>query len=227
MRRRVLLTLAAGGLLAGCGPRSGTPAASSSSTPARAAVAADYQWFTQDTDLRKGFFFGWVHDRTSQQVLDLMGADELERVDWRQLVGAGDGQRGADRYYFGVARVGDWALVIEDNGGLGRADDLLRRLSAGTTLVCHYRAPTDAGRFLLMADGITQLDFDPAVELRRAGTRAAELELMMEAVGFGASADPTYRTQAAFALTERLTGVAMTPELLREKTYLFSTAARG
>ena len=227
MRRRAVLALAAGGLLAGCGPRTGTPAASSSSTPVRAAVAADYRWFAQEAGLRKGFFFGWVHDRTSKQVIDRLDARELERIDWRQMVDSGDGQRGTDQYYFGVARVGDWVLVVEDNGGLGAADDLLRRLSAQTTVVCHYRAATGVGRFLLLADGVTQLDFDPADDLHRTGTRAAELRPLMTAVGFGASTAPGYRTQAAFALTERLTGVAMTPELLREKTYAFSTTARA
>ena len=153
-----------------------------------------------------------------------MGAKELERIGWDQLVGAGDGQRGpADRYYFGVARVGDWALVIEDNGTLGRADELLRALATDTTLVCNYRAATGAGRFLLMERGVTELDFDPALDRRRTGTRAAELQPMIEAVGFAASTDPAHRIRSAFALTERLTGVALTPELLQTKTYLFST----
>ena len=227
----MFLGLAAGGLLAGCGPRTGTPAPSSSSpsappssVAARAAVADDYRWFDDEADLRKGFFFGWVHDRTSQQVLDRMGAKELERIGWHQLVGAGDGQRGpADRYYFGVARVGDWALVIEDNGTLGRADELLRALATDTTLVGNYRAATGAGRFVLMERGVTELDFDPALDRRPSGSRAAELQPLIEAVGFATSTDPAHRIRAAFALTERLTGVALTPELLQTKTYLFST----
>ncbi|GAB2580173.1 hypothetical protein Aab01nite_56570 [Paractinoplanes abujensis] len=193
---------------------------------AREAVAADYAWFEGVADLRKGFCFVWVRDVRPAQVLKRMGAKELERIGWQQMVGAGDGQRGAiEKYYFGVSRLDDdWSLVIEDNGTLGRADDLLRPLSEGTTLVCLYRATDGSGRFLLLEDGAAQLEFDPAAPARRDGARAESLAPEISAAGIGAGGDAT---AGAFALAERLTGVGLSLELLQERTYLFSEVPTG
>jgi hypothetical protein len=193
-------------------------------TPGREAVAADYAWFSQVRELGKGFCFVWVRGVPTAQVLKRMGAEELERIGWQQMVGAGDGQRGvADKRYFGVSRIADdWALVVEDGGSLGRADELLRPLSAGTTVVCLYRAADGRGRFLLLEDRAVRLDFDPTSDAYRSGSEAAELGLMIKAVGFGGAADPAQRTAAALALAERLTGVPLSLAQLQERTYLFS-----
>lgn len=197
----------------------------------RAAVADDYRWFAADTDLTKGFCFTWVQNLVPRQVLDRLGATELERVGWRQLVGSGDGQLpGADRFFFGVARVDDWSLIVEDAGALGATDALARSLSAGTRLVSHYQDGAGRGRFLLLSDRGVELDFDPAEPGRRVGLRAQELAPILEAAGFngvndtsGASRPSSVATEAAFALTERVTGVAMTAELLTTRTYVLAT----
>jgi hypothetical protein len=198
----------------------------------RAAVADDYRWFAADTDLTKGFCFTWVQNLVPQQILDRLGATELERVGWRQLVGSGDGQLpGADRFFFGVARVDDWSLIVEDAGALGATDALARPLSAGTRLVSHYRDGAGRGRFLLLADQETELDFDPIEPGRRAGLQAQELAPILEAAGFTGVNDTAavargpsaVATAAAFALTERVTGIAMTLELLTTRTYVLAT----
>lgn len=229
VRRRGLLTLVVGGLLAGCGSRTDTPsrgAASPSVLPSevaavREAEAADYAWFSQVADLRKGFCFVWVRGVRPAQVLKRMGGKELERIGWRQMVGPGDGQRGAiEKLYFGVMRLDDeWSLVIEDNGTLGRADELLRPLSEGTTLVCVHKAADGSGRFLLMEDRVVQLDVDPGRPERRTGTRAAELASRLTVAGGGVT--------GALALAERLTGVRVSLGMLEERTYLFSEVPTG
>ncbi|WP_236030818.1 DUF6461 domain-containing protein [Paractinoplanes lichenicola] len=236
-----MLSFVAAGLVAGCGSRGGTPSAVASGSPvgsrgpslspsevaaAREAGAADYAWFGRVAELRKGFCFVWVKDVRPAQVLKRMGAKELERIGWRQMVGAGDGQRGAiEKYYFGVSRLDDeWSLVIEDNGSLGRADELLRPLSEGTTLVCLYRAADGSGRFLLLEDGAVQLDFDPQAPNRRSGARVDALAQEISAVGIGAGGDAT---AGAFALAERATGVGLSLEMLQERTYLFSEVPTG
>jgi Family of unknown function (DUF6461) len=222
----VLLTA---GVVAGCGAQpAGVTAASSPSGPARPAVAGDYRWFASNTDLSKGFSFVWVKGLETHEVLDRLGAKELERVYWRQLVGSGDGQRGYSRQlFFGVTRINaDWALVVEDNGTLGATEPLLRSLSTGTTVISHYRAPSGKGRLLMLTDQGVDLDFDPLTAPPRPARRTAELASVISGAGFGASQDPGYCTAAAFALTERLTGVAMTEPLLASKTYRFGSAAR-
>jgi hypothetical protein len=198
----------------------------------RAAVAGDYRWFTADTDLTKGFCFTWVQNLGPRQVIERLNATELERVGWRQLVGSGDGQLpGADRFFFGVARVADWSLIVEDAGALGATDALARSLSAGTRLVSHYRDAGGRGRFLLLADRTTELDFDPIEPSRRAGRQAQELAPILEVAGFtgvtgvaaGTGRPSAVATEAAFALTERVTGIAMTLELLTSRTYVLAT----
>lgn len=191
-------------------------------------MAADYRWFASNSDLSKGFSFVWVKGLPTGEMLDRLGAKELERVYWKQLVGSGDGQRGHPRrLFFGVTRIDTtWSLVVEDNGTLGATESLLRPLSAGTTVVSHYRASNGRGRLLVLTNQGVDLDFDPLTAVPRPARRNAELASTIAAVGFGTSTDPAYCTAAAFALTERLTGVAMTEALLASNTYRFSEAPR-
>ena len=242
MHRRSLFLLLAAGSLTACEPRAtGTPRPSPSgawsSAAPHAAVAADYRWFAAERDFGKGFCFTWIKDLTPQQVLQRLGATELERVSWQQVVGSGDGERGGDRYFFGVARVDDWSLMVEDNGTLGTVDERMAPLSRGGTVISHYRGGDGHGRLLLIADGVTGLDFDPLAADRLRGSRAMELRPVIDGAGFAyarrlrlagdAAGYRAHCTQAAFALTERLTGVPMTRELLDTKTYLLSTVPRS
>ncbi|SNY75916.1 DUF6461 domain-containing protein [Paractinoplanes atraurantiacus] len=214
--------LAALGLLAACGEREPRPTPSAAAIK-RQATAADYAWFDGVTDLDKGYCFVWVAGLKPQQVLDRLKGKELERVAWQQLVGAGDGQRvSGGKYFFGVARLDATSLIIEDNGNLGLADQLLSELSVGTTVVCNYHGPQARSRFLVMSDRVVELEFDPASDGKRLGTRATELASTIGAVGF----TPATTQAASFALAERLTGVPLTLDLLKERTYLFSSAPR-
>ncbi|GAA0450730.1 hypothetical protein Ade02nite_75580 [Paractinoplanes deccanensis] len=220
MHRRHLLGLAALGLLSACGEKQPTPKPAATK---REATAGDYDWFTQVQDLRKGYCFLWVANTKPQEALRRTRGKELERIAWRQLVGAGDGQRvPGDKYFFGVTRIDTWSLVIEDNGTLGLADQLLSELSVGTRLVCNYREAGGRGRFLVVADRVVELEFDPGNAGKRLGTRAADLAPEIAEVGFTAGDSQA----AAFALAERLTGVPLTLDLLQERTYLFSAAPR-
>jgi hypothetical protein len=191
-------------------------------------VAGDYRWFASNTDLSKGFSFVWVKGLETTEVLERLGGEELERVYWKQLVGSGDGHRGdAGRMFFGIARMSEtWVLVVEDNGTLGTTESLLRPLSRGTTVISHYRGANARSRLLLITDQAVDLDLDPLAGSPRAGGKAAELASTLTAVGFGESRDPAQGTAAAFALTERLTGVAMTEDLLNAKTYVLGWARR-
>jgi hypothetical protein len=204
-----------------------------SATPAdpvaasRLAVADDYWWFALEPDLSRGFCFTWVQGLNPKQVLKRLGGTELERVGWQQLVGSGDGERfPGDRYFIGVASVDDWSLIVEDHGDLGVTDRLVLPLSVGTRVVAHYRAADGHGRFLLLDDAVIELDFDPTAAGKLSGSRATELAPMLAAVGFGPGDGPAVPIEASFALAERLTGIAMTKELLRDRTYLLTTVPR-
>lgn len=226
MHRRSLFWLLATATVGGCGrPDPARPAPSPSQGPSRPAVAEAYRWLVEGDEFAKGFSFVWVQALTTRQALARIGGKELERVFWRQLVGPGDGQRVAtDQRFFGMARVGGWVLIVEDNGSLAISDALLGRLSAKTTVVAHYRGADLHGRLSVLTDGVVGLRFDPQKDTDRTGPRAAELAGVLASAGVGESTDVATRTAAAFAVTERLTGIAMTRELLEEKTYLLGTA---
>lgn len=227
MRRRSLLFLATAGALAGCTSKQPTAPA----VAPRVAVAEDYWWFNLDQDLTKGFCFTWVQGLIPKQVLTRLGGKELERVNWQQLVGSGDGPQGAaDRYFIGVARVDDWSLIVEDAGDLGVTERLVLPLSKKTRVVAHHRGADGHGRFLLIEDGVIELDFDPLAPNRPGwpkGTEAGELAPLLTEVGFDASGRDLSRSmEAAFALTERLTSIPMTEDLLRSRTYLLTGVPR-
>jgi hypothetical protein len=250
-------------MLAGCGPLTAAAAPRASELPSaepsgaasvrpsgvvlagpsrvasagRAATAEDYLWFAGVDDLADGFCFTWVRGLTPEQVINATGGQDLERIDWEQLVGSGDGQQtGAEQYFYGVAHVADWSLLIEDNGTFGTTDDRVGPLSRGTTLVSHYRAGDGHGRLLVLEDEAVRLDFDPIEAEKITGRAADAFAPFLDAAGFSyaqrlrsgdQAAYRTYCTAAAFALTERLTGVAMTEKLLETLTYLLTSVPRS
>jgi hypothetical protein len=213
------------------------PAVSSLLVVGRAAVAEDYRWFGGVRDFGEGFCFTWIRERTPQQVIKQSGGKELERIGWDQLVGSGDGQEvGADRYFYGVAHVAEWTLMIEDGGTFGTTDSQVGPLSRGTTLISHYRGKDGRGRLLVLDDQSVRLDFDPMAADRIAGSGAEDLRPVIDGAGFAAAQRlrtgdrneyRAYCTEAAFALIERMTGVAMTKELLETLTYLFTSVPRS
>jgi Family of unknown function (DUF6461) len=215
---------------------SASPSGLVAGSEGRAATADDYLWFAGVDDLADGFCFTWVRGLTPAQVITATGGQNLERIGWEQLVGSGDGQQeGAEQYFYGVAHVGDWSLLVEDNGTFGTTDDRVRPLSRGTTLVSHYRARDGHGRLLVLEDEAVRLDFDPIEAGEITGRAADALTPVIDAAGFpyarrlrsgDQTAYRTYCTAAAFALTERLTGVAMTENLLETLTYLLTSVPR-
>lgn len=203
----------------------------------RAAVAEDYAWFAGVDDLAEGFCFTWVRGLTPQQVIKASEGKELERIGWEQLVGSGDGQAaGADRFFYGVAHVGEWALLVEDNGTFGTTDSEARSLSRGTTLVSFSWKAAGRGRVLVIEDGSYRLDFNPLAADKLSGWGAAELAPVVDAAGFGSARRlrggdqreyRRYCVSAAFAFVERVTGIAMTEELLQKLTYLLTSVPRS
>jgi hypothetical protein len=126
--------------------------------------------------------------------------------------------------------------MVEDNGMLGTTDERVQPLSKGTTLVSHYHGSDGHGRLLVLEDEEARLDFDPMDVAHRTGRGADSLLAVIDAAGFGSAerirmtGDPVlyrnYCMESAFALTERLTGVPMTLELLQSKTYVLASVPR-
>lgn len=225
--------------LAGCGSQQADGARPDPlrSSSWREATAGDYAWLTGETELVQGFCLTWVANLTTHDVIKRLGAQELQRVSWEQMVGSGDGQRaGAQSYFPGIATVGTWALILEDNDDLGVTDPLVRPLSAGTNLVAYHRDGDGNDRFLVLSDQQVRLDFNPDEPGTRTGEAVDELAGMIDAAGFGeaatvrrTSSDTTYRdycARSALALMERIVGLPITLDSLSTSTYMLASVPR-
>ncbi|MFD4507021.1 DUF6461 domain-containing protein [Streptomyces sp. NPDC058457] len=120
---------------------------------------------------------------------------------------------------------GDWTLVLHlGDGGTGMRSRFLETLSAGGRAVVHS---SNGGKpmhfFHWYEDGELRTTFEwPTV---RGGSTPDALNPVMRDVGFALSDDESETTErvdtkaAVLALTERLTGVRVTEELLQEAEY--------
>ncbi|BCY08336.1 hypothetical protein L3i22_034240 [Actinoplanes sp. L3-i22] len=136
---------------------------------------------------------------------------------WDSVPGPGD-----DDAMLAITDTGHWSLMVEYNGVTAIDDDLLRRLSAGTRLVANYRNVEDDGRFVLADDGVIVADFEPAVPEPMSGSAPDRIRAEMAGLGWADSSRRDYN-EAALVLTERLTGVPLTEELLSGSSFLAAT----
>ncbi|MER6444162.1 hypothetical protein DEJ51_01265 [Streptomyces venezuelae] len=116
---------------------------------------------------------------------------------------------------------GDWTLVVEFGGDLGTRPSLMEALSAGTRAVSHTSnggKPMDF--FHWYEDGELRVTFEWPAD--RTGSTPDDLNPLMREVGLNPTGDedPDVDGKAAvLALTERLTGVRVTGELLAGAEY--------
>lgn len=213
-RRNALLLLTVAGL-AGC-------SAPSAAVPVPGNPAAvDHLWPLREPGLASGFCFTLVRGLKPHQVIERLGGEELERIEWLRLVAAGDGERaGAGRYFVGVARVGDWSLIVEDNGSLGVTQRLVSPLSDGGRVLAYRSDAEGAGRLLVLRDGDLELDFDSRTPDRWGGMHPGAYMSAMRSAGLVGGTTVTQPTGPALAFLAEQTGVELTRELLTEMTYL-------
>lgn len=199
-------------------------------------TAADYGWIRATSSLFKyaldvGYTLTLVRGVAPSALLTLVGAEprgvceglrELieqhqefldETDDWPEsfLAGAftvrGEG--------------GDWTLALDFGGDLGTRPRLWEALSAGTRVVSHSSnggKPMDF--FHWHENGELRTTFEWPAD--RTGSTPDELNALMREVGLNPSGDQAPdvdRKAAVFALTERLTGVQVTEELLADAEY--------
>ncbi|MEU8820106.1 DUF6461 domain-containing protein [Actinoplanes sp. NPDC048796] len=239
--RFLAATLTAPLLVTGCTSRSPSPppppSPSSSPTPSSSPsadgrpTAADYAWFERNDELTVAFCFIWVESLSPAEVLKRLAARPIGKSGWRNDDYWSDSPGLRDREVVtAVTKVGNWSLIVEDNGTTAIEDDSLKRLSRATRVIANYRNVEGDGRFALVENGTIQVDFDPQDPTDRQGATPDRLLPDMAPAGLDMSespgldpADPAYvdvpYTEAAFALTERQTHIPFTPTLLHSATY--------
>ncbi|MFJ4874046.1 DUF6461 domain-containing protein [Streptomyces sp. NPDC088745] len=199
------------------------------------ATAADYMWFEEDfPDLAESYCVTLVHDVTPHELVRrLKGRPEPEVTGSTALVDTAYDLWGPSitRTYFGTTMLGAWTVMIEPNGWHGVNEAKALPASVGTRWISHYdnaNANND-GAFLWAEDTELRLHFELRDAGYRSGTRADDLLEEIRHLGFAFPEEPTdtdadLAVPAAFALAEHLTGLRVTPTLLRDTSFVCGTA---
>ena len=190
----------------------------SSSTPFRYALEVGYT-LTLVRDVSPATVFRWAQAEPRGRCTGLAGlvAESLEFLN--------DADGWPEAGIVGVFTVpgegGDWTLILDLGGDLGSRPRFMEALSAGTRAVSHS---SNGGKpmhfFHWYENGRLRTTFETA--RLRTGTTPDALNTVLTEVGLNPHGDdaPDVDAKAAvFALTERLTGVRLTEELLRDTDF--------
>jgi hypothetical protein len=167
VKRRSVLLLLPLVSVAGCSsPGSAEPLPSISAVP-------DFGWPARSADLTSGFCFTLVRGIKPYALIERLGGDELERVEWHRVIGPGDGEVGTrSRFFIAIGRVEDWSVIVEDNGTFGITREIVEPLSADGGEVVAYRGGGGRpGRLMVFRDGDLALDLDTSALDRPTGSR--------------------------------------------------------
>ncbi|MFE3453289.1 DUF6461 domain-containing protein [Nonomuraea sp. NPDC059194] len=181
------------------------------------ATPPDYSWLADDAG-DGSYDFTYVRGLTPEQLVTRLGG----RPDtftpggrhgpaWRTPPASG--------MTIGVTAVGDWAFVLGD-GSFGITEEIVMPLSAGTRLV---------SQFLLGVKGIDYFYWieDGEIRFYFIAQEGYPDEVPEELVKTMNEIDSLYRPFAypcegpSFLLSERLTGITLTEQLVMESTYLW------
>ncbi|MFC7645567.1 DUF6461 domain-containing protein [Streptosporangium lutulentum] len=217
------------------------------------ATPDDYSWFSSERfpGLAGAHCFTYVRGLTPEELVTRLGArvEDRSHMTLDELIW----DFSFDPYAwqtFGAVAVGDWVLMVEANGLLGITEEVITPLSAGTRLVSHlYFEGEGVEDFRWIDDGELRFDFthddgyshwieDGRIQLkfplpewglqeRYSEKTPDELAETMERID---SVYPPYTDPhegLAFLLAERLTGITLTPQLLKEPTYLCGAVPRS
>lgn len=189
-------------------------------------TATDYLWFEEDfPDLADAYCFTLVHKLMPADIIQrLSGDDEPALTGASALVEAAHElccRSDGARQLIAMTTLGAWTLMIEPSGYLGVTEDRALPASAGTTWISHFTNVNALDLFLWAQDGVVRLTFEPMFPDTRWGSTPDELLDLMHRVGFRFRDDPNpdLSPLAAFALADHLSGITITPELLRETTF--------
>ncbi|MCZ4537832.1 DUF6461 domain-containing protein [Gordonia terrae] len=207
----------------------------------------DYLWFNDDEFAgwrATGHVVSLIREATADGILDALSAYSRRT---RGIGLDGFGKRAQEFELLGlvpmmsqavqtvgVADIGDgWVLLIQHNSEyLGVTDELFRPVIDNHEVVSHFSNVNANSRFVWWRGGQQQISFEPMFatwDLDRARsipvTGSSTLyDLMSEVGGFqlGETDEPRtefFHLEASFALAERITGIAVTKELIESAEF--------
>ncbi|MFC7647430.1 DUF6461 domain-containing protein [Streptosporangium lutulentum] len=198
-------------------------------------------------DLGGAYCFTYVRGLTPEKLVTRLGVrvEDCSHMTLDELTSTAYSGYDGESMFFGVTAVGDWVLIVEVLGGLGVTEEIIVPLSAGTRLVSQYYLDIkDMDYFHWLEDGKTRFDYlnqDGYSHWIKNGKIQREFphqdgyseEMPDELAETMKRIDSVYPPHTypneglAFLLTERLTGITMTPQLLEESTYLCGSVLRS
>ncbi|WP_049567629.1 DUF6461 domain-containing protein [Nonomuraea sp. SBT364] len=180
----------------------------------------DYAWFSYERfpELAEAYCFTYVRGLTPGQLVARLGGRPADFTPMTLERLCETRHRSTyDTAFLGVMPLGDWAFLVEPNGGLGADERIITSLSARTRLVSQFRDVEGVEYFHWSENGEIRFSF---------GADEGYSEVVPDEV-----AEPMRRIDAdyadlypgdgpAFLLAEHLTGITLTPEMLKSSTYL-------
>lgn len=188
----------------------------------------DYSWFTSwRPEWAEAYCVTLVSDVTVDELTSSLGAtpqDPAPGFDafYRRAVESYD----PGNAVLGVTQVSDrWVLICEVNGFAGVTEQLMRPIAAGRTVVSHFRNINAVYQFTWWRDGLLLVDVDVLFPTQRFGADPDAILEHLHGVGLPLTdaADDVDLCAAGFALAQRLTGIACTPELFEQARYHVAT----
>ncbi|WP_405683624.1 DUF6461 domain-containing protein [Streptomyces sp. NBC_01387] len=199
----------------------------------------DYMWFEECfPDLADAYCITLVHELSPAELLRRLGGrTEPSRTGIPALVEAAYDSYApfsGTRTLFGMTTIGPWTLMVEPNGWHGVNEAKALPASVGTRWISHYdnsNANND-GAFLWAENTDRCLQFDLRDASHRYGSHPDDLLDVIRHLGFEFPEEPTTTDDldtdravpAAFALTEHLTHLRLTPTHLQDTAFICGSA---
>lgn len=125
----------------------------------------------------------------------------------------------------GIRNIGDWLLVVEDNGHQGSRAEVLRRVSHGTEVTSALWNAQSLTRFSHAVDGEVRTAFEALMPEYRQGTQPDGLEEIRAGLPWSScGSNGTDSVSLMLALSARITGGPLTPETFDGEFLTFPVA---
>jgi hypothetical protein len=190
-------------------------------------LAEQYAWFV-DYDGSDSYCLSVIKGRSPEEVLHLLGGDRARVLPNMDAVWQETQETEETEGIIAALAVEGWVLLFEPDGYRGVRRKVAERLSRGTQLVSHHRSVNMDTTFLWAENGIVQAEFELQSPWEIVGAKAGQVKSMLSEAGFADtdSADSTASSvylPAALALSEILTGLRITRNLLGDSQYMCAT----
>ncbi|MDX3103854.1 DUF6461 domain-containing protein [Nonomuraea angiospora] len=179
---------------------------------------ADVAWLAEDDELGDLWCLTFVRGVSEVEAILRLGADQesIRPLTYDELI-----DDGLFPETVLAGRAGDWTVLIEESGWTCAEADKAQALSAGTVAVAVLRHDYASDDFVYAVDGELVTYFNPKIPERRHGSDPDRLNDLMREAGLdpddgpGTGAAAPSPTSGALLLAARLTGVVLTPDIVK------------